>query len=314
MATHSIEEPWTTRRLLAWMGDHFAARDLDAHEVMAQMLLSHVLEVDPILLFTDPDRPTSPEELDRLRPLVRRAVADEPVQYLVGEGGFLGRSFEVDPSVLIPRSASEAIIQCVLDRQRGGAAGGDVPAIEHVADIGTGTGCLAITLALHLPGVRVLACDLSAEALEVARRNARRHGVDDRIEFVVGDACGPLESHRPEGGFDLVVTNPPYIADATWRTLDASVREHEPTMALRGGLHGLDVITPIVGTVGPLLAEEGLFILEFGDDQADPVRQVAEQSGLVPARIGVDMHGDDRILIVDRAVRPGPPGPSSPPR
>lgn len=304
MATHSIEEPWTTRRLLAWMGDHFESKDIQGHDVMAQLLLSHVLEVEPILLFTDPDRPTSVEELDRLRPLVRRAASDEPVQYLIGEGNFLARAFEVGPSVLIPRSASEAIIQCVLDRQRGRAAGGDVPEIRHAADIGTGSGCLAITLALHVPGLEVVAGDLSTDALEVARRNAERHGVADRIEFVHGDGCGPLLERRPETGFDLVVTNPPYIADSTWETLDASVREHEPTMALRGGVEGLDTIAPIIDGLDGILADDGLFVLEFGDDQAVPVGDLAERAGIGPARIGLDMHGDERILIVDRWVRP----------
>ena len=192
MGTNSIQEPWTTRRLLSWMGEHFASRGIEGHDVMAQVLLGHVLSVDPIMLFTDPDRPTTAEELDHLRPLVRRAAADEPVQYLVGEGPFLGRPFHVGPDVLIPRSSSESIIQCVLDRHRGGAAGGDVPDIRTVADIGTGSGCLAITLAIHLPEVRVTATDLSTAAIDIARSNAQRHGVEDRIDFLVGDGCSPL--------------------------------------------------------------------------------------------------------------------------
>lgn len=304
MATHSMQEPWTTRRLLSWMGEHFASRSIDGHDVMAQVLLAHVLSVEPIMLFTDPDRPTTPEELDRLRPLVKRAAADEPVQYLVGEGPFLGRPFLVGPDVLIPRSSSETIIQCVLDRHRGGAAGGAVPAFRTVADLGTGSGCLAITLALHLPEVHVLASDLSTAALDVARANAHRHGVADRIEFVIGDGCDPLEAAAPADGFDLVVSNPPYIADHTWDDLDASVRDHEPSLALRGGADGLDVIRPLLDRVGGLLAADGMFVLEFGDDQAAPVQSLADGSGIGPSRIVRDMHGDERLLVVDRSIRP----------
>lgn len=304
MATNSIQEPWTTRRLLSWMGEHFASRGIEGHDVMAQVLLGHVLSVDPIMLFTDPDRPTTADELDLLRPLVRRAAADEPVQYLVGEGPFLGRPFQVGPDVLIPRSSSESIIQCVLDRHRGGAAGGDVPDIRTVADIGTGSGCLAITLAIHLPGVRVTATDLSTAAIDIARSNARKHGVEDRIEFVVGDGCSPLQSIVPEGGFDLIVSNPPYIADHTWSTLDANVRDHEPTLALRGGADGLDVIRPLLDGIGPLLAEDGMLVLEFGDDQATPVRAHADALGLGASGIVRDMHGDERLLVVDRSVSP----------
>ncbi|MEE2719268.1 MAG: peptide chain release factor N(5)-glutamine methyltransferase [Planctomycetota bacterium] len=304
MSTTSIQEPWTTRRLLTWMGDHFASRGIEGHDVMAQVLLGHVLAVEPIMLFTDPDRPTTAEELDRLRPLVRRAADDEPVQYLVGEGPFLGRPFHVGPEVLIPRSSSESIIQCVLDRHRGGAAGGAVPVIRSVADIGTGSGCLAITLAIHIPGVRVTATDLSTAAIDIARANARRHGVEDRIDFVVGDGCAPLEAAAPEGGFDLVVSNPPYIADHTWPTLDANVREHEPTLALRGGPDGLDVIRPLLDGIGAHLASDGMLVLEFGDDQAAPVRAHADGLGLGSSSIVRDMHGDERLLVIDRSISP----------
>ena len=306
MATNSIPETWTTRRLLQWMGEHFASRGIEGHDVMAQMLLGHVLAVDPIMLFTDPERPTTAEELDRLRPLVRRAAADEPVQYLVGEASFLGRPFLVGPDVLIPRSSSESIIQCVLDRHRGGAAGGDVPDIRSVADIGTGSGCLAITLAIHLPEVRVTATDLSTAALDIARSNAQRHGVEDRIDFVVGDGCSPLRSMASEGKFDLVVSNPPYIADHTWSTLDANVRDHEPTLALRGGPDGLDVIRPLLDGIGPVLAEDGMLVVEFGDDQAVPVRAHADALELGPSAIVRDMHGDERLLVIDRSVSPTP--------
>lgn len=295
----AAQDTWTTRRLLDWMQSHFLAKGVHAPDVTAQMLVAHVLEVEPIMLFTDPERPASDSERDRLRDLVGRAAAQEPVQYLIGTGQFLGRPFEVNPAVLIPRTATESILQAVLDRQRGGVVDGGVPALDVSADIGTGSGSLGISLALHVPETRVVATDVSAEALEVARRNSDRHGVSDRIEFVQGDAVEPLRACRPERGFDLVVSNPPYIADATWDSLDASVREHEPTLALRGGADGLECIRRIIQDVQDVLADDGLFVLEFGDDQAEPVLALASSIG--PARIERDVDGDERIVVVDRA-------------
>jgi release factor glutamine methyltransferase len=297
--TAAGQDTWTTRRLLEWMQSHFLAKGVHAPEVTAQLLVAHVLDVEPIMLFTDPDRQASDAERDRLRVLVGRAADQEPVQYLIGSGQFLGRPFEVNPSVLIPRTATESILQAVLDRQRGGVAGGDVPALDVAADIGTGSGSLAISMALHLPSTRVVATDLSADALEVAQRNGERHGVTDRIEFMQGDAVEPLRTCRPERGFDLIVSNPPYISDATWDTLDASVREHEPALALRGGVDGLDCIRRIIQDVQDVLADDGLFVLEYGDDQAEAVLALAGQIG--PARIECDVDGDERIVVVDRA-------------
>ena len=299
MTPTPAQDTWTTRRLLDWMQTHFETHDVHAPDVTAQMLLAHVLGVDPILLFTEPDRPAQTGERDQLRELVTRASNQEPVQYIVGQAQFLGRPFMVDPSVLIPRTASESIIQAVLDRQRGGVAGGAVPSIAWAADVGTGSGCLAVSLALHLADTQVVATDLSPEAIEVARHNIDAHGVADRITLCQGDGIDPLRRHIDSSRFDLVVSNPPYIADATWSTLDANVREHEPAMALRGGADGLDCIRRIIAETEEVLADDGLFVLEFGDDQAAAVQALAESLG--PATIVRDVFGDDRIVVVDRA-------------
>ena len=181
----------------------------------------------------------------------------------------------------------------------GGVAGGAVPSIAWAADVGTGSGCLAVSLALHLSDTDVVATDLSLEAIEVARRNIDAHGLADRITLRQGDGIEPLRSEITSGRFDLVVSNPPYIADATWLTLDANVREHEPVMALRGGADGLDCIRRIIAETADVLADDGLFVLEFGDDQASPVLALAELLG--PAKIVRDVFGDDRIVVVDRA-------------
>ncbi len=292
-------DTWTTRRLLDWMQEHFQSRQVHAPDVTSQMLLSHVLGVEPIMLYTDPDRPASNEERARLRELVARAANHEPVQHLVGEGHFLGRSFEVTEAVLIPRTATEVILQVVMDRHRGGAAGGDVPGFRHALDLGTGSGCLAISLALQVPGLQVLATDASADSLEIAGRNIERHGVSEQVRLREGNWFEPVEGEAPEGGFDLIVSNPPYIADATWESLDASVRDHEPPCALRGGPDGLECIRSILEDVDGFLSPRGLFVLEFGDDQAQNVLRMGNELG--PSRIQRDAFGDERVLVIDRS-------------
>ena len=300
MKTLPEGDTWTTRRLLGWMQDHFQSRQVHAPEVTSQMLLSHVLGVESIMLYTDPDRPASNGERARLRDLVARAARQEPVQHLVGEGFFLGRSFEVTASVLIPRTASEVILQVVMDRHRGGIAGGDVPTFRHALDLGTGTGCLAVSLALQVPRMKVIATDVSSESLEVAKRNIDRHGVSEQVELREGSWFEPIKGDSPDGGFDLIASNPPYIADATWDSLDRNVREFEPSLALRGGPDGLDCIRSILDEVEPFLAPSGMLVLEFGDDHAEEVRGLGEKIG--PARIQRDAFGDDRVLVIDRAA------------
>ncbi len=300
MKTSPVDDTWTTRKLLGWMQDHFQSRQVHAPEVTSQMLLSHVLGVEPIMLYTDPDRPASSGERARLRELVTRAAKQEPVQHLVGEGFFLGRSFEVTASVLIPRTASEVILQVVMDRHRGGAAGGDVPTFRHALDLGTGTGCLAVSLALQIPRLKVVATDISAQSLAVAERNIERHGVLEQVELREGGWFEPIKGDSPAGGFDLVVSNPPYIADATWDSLDGNVRQFEPSLALRGGSDGLDCIRSILDGVDLFLAPDGMLVLEFGDDQAEHVLGLGEKIG--PARIQRDAFGDDRVLVIDRSA------------
>ena len=300
MKTSPVGDTWTTRRLLGWMQDHFQSRQVHAPEVTSQMLLSHVLGVEPIMLYTEPDRPASSEERARLRELVARASQQEPVQHLVGEGYFLGRSFEVSDAVLIPRTASEIILQVAVDRHRGGIAGGDVPEFRHVLDLGTGTGCLAISLALQVPGLQVIGTDVSADSLAVAGRNIERHGVGEYVELREGSWFAPVDEDAPGAGFDLIVSNPPYISDATWESLDLNVREFDPSLALRGGADGLDCIRLILDEVQGFLSQSGMLVLEFGDDQADDVLRMGEKIG--PARIQRDAFGDDRVLVVDRSA------------
>ncbi len=288
-------EAWTTRRLLGWMTGHFEHKGIDSPRLVAEMLLSHVIGCDRMRLYMEVDRPALPLELSSLRDLVARAAASEPVQYLVGEAWFFGRPFAVSPAVLIPRPSTETLVEHVLQRCRA------VPGrASLLADVGTGSGCIAITLATRLPEAHVVATDISPEALEVAGANARRHGVADRIELLAGEGLKPLRLAAGNRGYDVICSNPPYISDAEWAQVAPLVRDHEPVQALRGGLDGLDVIRPVVAGAAALLEPGGQLVVEIAHAQREAVLRLAAEAGLGGAIVLKDHEGLWRVLAAER--------------
>ena len=254
------------------MTEAFTKKGLDSARLMAELLLAHVIGCERLRLYMDADRPASPLERDRLRELVQRALTHEPVQYLVGEAWFFSLPFHVDRRVLIPRPGTETIVQHILQHARvepgfGGKGGEGV----IIADICTGSGCIAIALARNLPGARIAATDISTEALEVAKTNAQRHAVTDRIDFLAGNLLAPLEEYpttRGKGTLHYLVSNPPYIPDAEWDAVEPNVKEFEPAVALRGGRDGLEFIRPLIEG-GPIhLRPGGLILIETADSTA----------------------------------------------
>ena len=296
---------WTTRQLLAWMHDAFTSKGIDSPRLCAEMLLAHVIGCDRLKLYTDNDRPASPLERDTLRDLVKRALNHEPIQYLVGEAWFFGLAFAVDRRVLIPRPATETIVEHVLQHARA------TPGFGHgtgdgvlVADVCTGSGCVAVALATRMPGARVIATDLCAEALEVARENAERHTVDDRVEFAEGDLLAPLAEHpatRGGGRLHYLVANPPYIPDDEWDAVAPNVKHHEPTKALRGGGDGLDLVRPILEQGPAQLRAGGLLLVEVADSRAEQAAGIARENPKLTGVHVVDDHeGLPRVVIAKR--------------
>lgn len=288
------------------MGDAFTKKGLDSPRLMAEMLMSHVIGCERLRLYMDPDRPATPLERQSLRDLVGRALKHEPVQYLVGEAWFFGLQFHVDKRVLIPRPATETVVQEVLQhhRSRHGASG---TAGEGVlfADICTGSGCIAITLLKNLPGARGVATDICAEALAVAQRNTARHGVADRLDLLHGDLLAPLAEHavaRGEGSLDYLVSNPPYIPDDEWPDkVGINVREHEPHKALRGGPDGLDFVKRLLADGPRLLKPSGLILIEVADSRAAQAADLARAApGLQNVRILNDVEGLPRVVVAER--------------
>ena len=301
LQARTSEESWTTRKLLEWITPFLAGKAVDSPRVVAEMLLSHVIGCERMRLYMEVDRPASPLELATLRELVGRASKHEPVQYLVGEAWFFSRSYFVDRSTLIPRPCTETLVEHVLQWFRA-EPGRSQPLI---ADIGTGTGCIAISLLAQLKSARVIATDISDDALALAGRNAQRHGVADRLDLVRGAALQPLRSHAESGTarFDCICSNPPYIPDHEWDMVAPNVRLHEPAAALRGGADGLDVIRPLRAGAGELLKPGGQLVLEIAHSQHDEVMQLAQENdAYATAQILRDHEGLCRVLVLTRRL------------
>lgn len=295
-----MDAPWTTRKLLAWTTQHFESRDVDSPRVAAEMLLSHVLGVQRLKLYMEPDRPASQEERDTFRALVTRAGKHEPVDYLIGKTPFFSMELRVSPAVLIPRPSTETIVEHVLQRQRTRATPeadeGQPREPLRLADVCTGSGAIAVALARHLPDARFVATDLSADALAVAKANAQDHGVADRIDFREGDLLAPLGDER----FDYLLSNPPYISDAEWADVLPNVKDYEPTLALRSGVDGLDHLRRLLADAHRHLKPGGQVLLECSSTHTDAVRQLAEaNAGLAHCNILKDHEDFPRVLVAD---------------
>ncbi len=281
--------PWTTRQLLVWTTTYFKRKGIDSPRLSAEMLLSHVLQTTRLKLYTDPDRPAGGAERDAFRGLVERAVKHEPVDYLVGEAPFFSMMLKVTPAVLIPRPSTETLVEHVLQHARR-TPGFSTP---RIADVCTGSGAIAVALAKHLKGAHVVATDISAEALAVAAENADREGVADRITFRQGHLLEPLGGEK----FEYLVSNPPYISDAEWAEVAPNVKDHEPVLALRGGVDGLDLIRPLIAEARTVLSSPGRLLIEVAAAHKHDVLAMAEAAMLQHAHVLADHEGLPRVLV-----------------
>jgi release factor glutamine methyltransferase len=299
-------ETWTTRRLLAWMTDAFKKKGLDSPQLKARILLAHVIGCDELKLYTDADRPASDLERSQLRDLVARALKDEPIQYLVGQWRFFGIDVKVDRRVLIPRPCTETLVEHILQHARTDPGfGGKTGEGLLFADICTGSGCIALALLKTLTQARGIATDLSAAALEVARDNAHRLNLSDRIELLEGNLLDPILAHPvagSRGSLHAIVSNPPYIPDDEWDAVPANVKNYEPHLALRGGPDGLDFIRPLIARGPDLLRPGGLLLIEVAAARATQAAELLHQhAGIEHTQILDDHEGLPRIILGRRA-------------
>jgi release factor glutamine methyltransferase len=290
-----MPETWTVRRILEWTTGFFARKELDAPRLSAELLLSHVLTLPRIKLYTEYERPLSEQELSRMRTLVQRASEEEPIAYLTGRAHFFNLEFEVTRDVLIPRPDTETLVENVLQTVR------HQPGLEspRVIDLCTGSGCIAAAIAHHLKTATVLAIDVSPAAVEVARKNVQRLGLVDRVTVEQGDLFAPLQHLVDVQPFHLIVANPPYIRTADLATLERSVREYEPVQALDGGSDGLTLHRRILDEAADRLVSGGRVYLEIAFDQGELAREVgAAYTAYDEARILKDFGGRDRVLTL----------------
>ncbi|HEV3481675.1 MAG TPA: peptide chain release factor N(5)-glutamine methyltransferase [Candidatus Acidoferrales bacterium] len=280
------------------------AANVPSSTLAAELLLMHALGRDRTWLYTHPEAELDTSVAQEYFGLIARRAAREPTQYLTGKQEFWGLEFEVTPAVLIPRPETEHVIEVALERL--GARGikinmrtGEPSPPLRIADVGTGSGCLAVALAHELPHAELFATDISAAALEVARRNAARHCVASRIRFLDGDLLRPV-LHSP-GSFDLIVSNPPYVAQDDAATLAREVREHEPHAALFGGPSGIEMYGRLIEQAGELLRSGGVLALELGYDSAQHVRAIlVAQRHWVNVSVTNDLAGIPRVLAAER--------------
>jgi release factor glutamine methyltransferase len=298
------------------------AADTPSHTLATELLLMHVLGRDRAWMYAHVEEPFDAAKSEEFFALIARRAAGEPTQYLTGKQEFWGLEFGVTAAVLIPRPETEHVMEVALARlgERGLQIHMDTGAPRErlrVADVGTGSGCLAVALAYELPHADVYATDISEPALAVARRNAVRHGVADRVHFLECDLLDAVHNSNQSGArtrhtvpasgphetrFDLIVSNPPYVALEQAPLLQREVRDHEPHQALFGGRTGVEIYGRLIEQARELLRDRGIVALELGHDSADYVRGIFdEQSGWTKVSITMDLAGIPRVLAAERA-------------
>ncbi len=290
-------EAWTVRRLLEWTVPFFTRKAVDAPRLSAELLLAHVLKSPRIKLYTDYERQVGPAELAAFRALVQRAAEHEPIAYLTGTAHFFNLELEVNRDVLIPRPDTETLVENVLQCVRH-TAGMESP---RVLDLCTGSGCIAAAVAYHLKNATVLATDISAAAVTLARRNMERLDLTGRVVVEQGDLYDALARVVDVQPFNLIVSNPPYIPTAQLDGLDRNVRDYEPLAALDGGADGLSIHRRILHGAATRLVAGGRIFLEIAFDQGDAAKDVAaEHPEFAEVRILKDYGSRDRVLAACR--------------
>jgi release factor glutamine methyltransferase len=289
----SSTESWTVGRLLQWTADYLKGHGSDSPRLDAEVLLAQSLGCRRIELYTAFEQVPEEGQRSAFREMVRRRAEGMPVAYLVGRREFYSLSFRVTPDVLIPRPETELLVVTLLDLARGPPSGGPI----EIADVGTGSGIIAVCAAKYISNCRVMAIDISPAALEVARENAKEHGVSERIEFLRSDL---LKSVPVGKQFDFIVSNPPYVAEGEMKALAPDVRKFEPRVALLAGRKGTEVIASLLGAaaehlrpgghllmeISPMIHEEVAALLATGSryEPGPTVKDLARQPRVVQAK------------------------------
>jgi release factor glutamine methyltransferase len=288
-------ETWTIQRLLNWVTEYFTGKGIDAPRLSAELLLSYVLGLKRIELYTQFDKPVAKPQLDALRGLVKRAGGHEPVAYLTGKTEFYSLELNITSDCMIPRPETELLVQQAIEflRKRSGT--------QFVCDLCTGCGCIAVAIAKNFLEARVIATDISAGALDVAARNVDKHQLTERVTLLQGDLFEPLVQPLDVEQFDLIVCNPPYVSAAEYEALEKNVKDYEPRIALFAGDDGLDIYRRIIEKTDQFLKAGAELMLEIGYAQGPAVQELLDRTGeFAEIKIEKDFHNNDRIVAAKR--------------
>ncbi len=288
-------EQWTLKRLLDWTKDYFEKVGSDSSRLDAEVLLAEALQCQRIELYTRFEEVPAAETLTEYRAWVKRRGAGEPVAYIVGHKEFYSLNFDVTPSVLIPRPETEHIVVAAIEAAKSLS---DSPSPIRIIDVGTGSACVAIALAKHIESSVIAATDLSTDALEVAKANAAKHEVTDRVRFFTGDLLDAL----PAGSnpVHLIVSNPPYIGRDEIDTVEETVLKYEPEMALFGGERGTEIIQRLVDQAVEMLLPGGRLIFETSPAVFDSCLDIIENSPLNLVESIKDFAGLRRVIVAEK--------------
>jgi len=265
------------------------SRGVESPRLQVELILAHVLRIPRLQIYLQFERILPTEILDAVRLAIQRRGQRVPLQHILGSASFCGLEIDVSPDVLIPRPETELLAEHAWTWLSQHTTNSPL-----VLDWGTGSGCLAIAVASHHPTACITAIDVSTASLEVARRNAARHAVADRIEFLHTDGAESLPGHSR---FHLIVGNPPYIATAEIPTLEPEVRDHDPALALDGGPDGLDLYRRLATTLRTHILPAGALMLEFGDGQSQAVSGILTAAGWMQPEVHPDHSGRNRFLV-----------------
>ena len=283
---------WRVVDLLDWTTRYFEQHGIPNPRLDAEVLLAHLLEKTRLQLYLHFEMPVFQEHLTPYRELIKKRIEHTPVSYLTNRKEFMSLDFYVDERVLIPRPETEQLVETILREKTGNS--------QRLLELGTGSGVIATSLAVHQPEWEIIATDISEPALAVAQKNAETHADTAQIKFLTGDLFEPIKAINPAGNiqFDWIVCNPPYVKKTEWDTLSPDVRDYEPEIALFAGDDGLAVIRRLIAEAPEYLAPNGKLILEIGETHADTIRNLIDaEPAYCTYKLLKDYAEKERILL-----------------
>jgi release factor glutamine methyltransferase len=318
-----MTQAWTILKLLQWTTDYLKTKEMESPRLEAEVLLAHSLNLKRIDLYVQFERPLSAVELASFKTLLKRRVDHEPLAYIVGKKEFYGREFFVSPGVLVPRPETEMLVECVLSACRSSPSpalrapspqmgeGKDVAQSALVGfEIGLGSGCIAISLLCEIPTLTMDAVEISEKATQMARKNAEKHGVSDRLNISKADFLSPQNTEygrrntvdgRRSTQYDFIVSNPPYVSFEEMQRLPDTVKKFEPHQALEAGSDGLLFYPAIATFAKKHLKTKGLLAVEIGEDQGYRVAEIFKEVGFGEVEVRKDFARRDRVVVAGKA-------------